>query len=291
MSSIAPPHLHRLASWLGRALVTCFLCSNIAALAAPLAVRHPVARDGYEYPIKVLDLAMRKSGVDYVLQPIGKVSLQSRILKTVASGTDLDVAWSMTSGQREEDLLPIRIPIDKGLLGWRVFLIREKDRAKFSSVRKPTDLQQFEAGQGHDWPDTEILRNNGFRVHGYSVFESLFDMLQVGRFDYFPRSIMEVWDEQRIHAGKGLVVEQTLVMHYPTAYYFFVNKKNTALATTIETGLKRAIKDGSFDQLFNQEFGDDIQRSRMASRKKLELNNPLLPAKTPLGQKELWLQF
>ena len=123
------------------------------------------------------------------------------------------------------------------------------------------------------------------------MFESLFDMLQVGRFDYFPRSIMEVWDEERIHAGKGLVVEQTLVMHYPTAYYFFVNKKNTALASTIETGLKRAIKDGSFDQLFNQEFGDDIQRSRMASRKKLELTNPLLPPKTPLGQKELWLQF
>ena len=64
-----------------------------------------------------------------------------------------------------------------------------------------------------------------------------------------------------------------------------------ALATTIETGLKRAIKDGSFDQLFNQEFGDDIQRSRMGSRRKLELTNPLLPAKTPLGQKELWLQF
>jgi hypothetical protein len=291
MPSTAPTLFHTVSRWLGRAAIACLLCSSFAALATPVAVRHSVVRDGYDYPLKVLDLALRKSGVDYVLQPIGKVTLQSRVLKMVANGADLDVAWTMTSGQREEDLLPIRIPIDKGLLGWRVFLIREKDSARFAAVRKPTDLQQFEAGQGHDWPDTEILRNNGFRVQGYPVFDSLFDMLQAGRFDYFPRSVMEVWDEQKAHAGKGLVVEQTLVLHYPTAYYFFVNKKNTALASTIETGLKRAIKDGSFDQLFNQEFGESIQRTRMASRRKLELTNPLLPRETPLGQKELWLQF
>jgi len=291
MLSIAPPHLHRLSGWLIRTAMACLLCSNIAALAAPLAVRHPVARDGYEYPIKVLDLAMRKSGVDYVLQPIGKVTLQSRILKMVASGADLDVGWTMTSREREAEVLPIRIPIDKGLLGWRVLLINEKDRAKFASIRKLADLQQLEAGQGHDWPDTDILRSNGVRVQGYPVFDSLFDMLQAGRFDYFPRSIMEVWDEQKVHAGKGLVVEQTVLLHYPTAYYFFVNNKNTDLANAIETGLRRAIKDGSFDQLFNQEFGEAIQRSRMASRRKLELTNPLLPAETPLGQKELWLQF
>jgi hypothetical protein len=70
-----------------------------------------------------------------------------------------------------------------------------------------------------------------------------------------------------------------------------VNKNNAPLAAAIKKGLLRAIKDGSFDTLFNKTYGDVVERTRLQSRKRLQLTNPLLPAKTPLNQKELWLTF
>jgi hypothetical protein len=281
----------RFQSLLNRFLLVCVLCISMPALATPLDVRYPRQEAGYDYPIKLLDLALRKSGIDYTLQAASMPMLQGRALKQLAAGVDVNVAWSMTSNAREAELTPIRIPIDKGLLGWRIFLIDQKNAAKFARVKTLADLQSFEAGQGHDWPDTEILRANGLKVQGYPVFDSLFTMLQHGRFDYFPRSIMEIWGEQKAHPGMNLVVEQTVILQYPTAYYFFVNPKDTALAATIEKGLRVAIKDGSFDTLFNQTYGDVVERTRLQSRKRLQLSNPLLPAKTPLNQKELWLTF
>lgn len=281
----------RFQTLLSRFLLALLLCTAVPAFAQPLAVLYPAQESGYDYPIKLLDLALRKSGIDYTLRSAGLPMLQGRALKQLAAGVDVNVAWSMTSNAREAELTPIRIPIDKGLLGWRIFLIDKKNAAKFARVKTLADLQSFEAGQGHDWPDTEILRANGLRVQGYPVFDSLFTMLQLGRFDYFPRSIMEIWGEQKAHPGMNLVVEQTVILHYPTAYYFFVNQKDTALARAIEKGLKAAIKDGSFDTLFNQTYGDVVERTRLQSRKRLQLTNPLLPAKTPLNQKELWLTF
>lgn len=276
---------------LNRFLLALLWCTAVPAFAQPLAVLYPAQEAGYDYPIKLLDLALRKSGIDYTLRSAGLPMLQGRALKQLAAGVDVNVAWSMTSNAREAELTPIRIPIDKGLLGWRIFLIDQKNAAKFARVKTLTDLQNYEAGQGHDWPDTEILRANGLRVQGYPVFDSLFAMLQLGRFDYFPRSIMEIWGEQKAHPGMNLVVEPTVILHYPTAYYYFVNNKDTALAASIEKGLRAAIKDGSFDTLFNQTYGDVVERTRLQSRKRLQLRNPLLPAKTPLNQKELWLTF
>jgi regulator of protease activity HflC (stomatin/prohibitin superfamily) len=81
------------------------------------------------------------------------------------------------------------------------------------------------------------------------------------------------------------------VLHYPTAYYYFVNKNDAVLAQALERGLRSAIKDGSFEALFTKTYGDAVHRARLQQRTRLELRNPLLPPQTPLDQKELWLSF
>lgn len=256
-----------------------------------MQVIYPRQDAGYEYPIALLDLALRKSGQAYRLQPHDTPMLQGRTLKQLAAGEDIRIAWSMTSIEREAELLPIRIPIDKGLLGWRVLLVHERTAPQFAEIHSLQALARFEAGQGNDWPDTEILRANQLPVQGVMGFNNLFAMLEKGRFDYFPRSIMEVWGEQKQHADQHLVVEKNILLHYPTAYYYFVNKHDTTLAQTVERGLRAALKDGSFDALFNKTFGNVVQRAKLPQRTRLELHNPLLPPQTPLDQKELWLQF
>lgn len=76
----------------------------------------------------------------------------------------LSVFWTSTSKGLETEYQPIRIPIYKGLLGYRIFLIRKEDQPKCSKVRTLADLKGLVAGQGQYWSDTEILRKAGLTV-------------------------------------------------------------------------------------------------------------------------------
>jgi hypothetical protein len=67
-----------------------------------------------------------------------------------------------------------------------------------------------------------------------------------------------------------------------------VNKRNVTLAKLIETGLERAIADGSFDELFNEHFGETIERLDLENATYFQLANPLLPELTPTSKQELW---
>lgn len=284
-----------LSQWLGHAVVLVVCWVGGPAWATRMVVSYPQPEASNDersaYPIKMLALALSKSGTAYELQPSLSKMPQGRALAQLAQGMDVNVVWSMTSQEREKDLLPIRIPLDKGLLGWRIFLINKTSAARFGQIKTVEDLGKLECAQGHDWPDTEILRANGLKVQGVPSYDSLFKMLQRGRYDYFPRSVIEIWEEEKSHPGMDLEIEKTLILQYPTALYFFVNKTDKTLAGLIEAGLQTAIKDGSFEKLFEQTYGDIIKRANLKGRTRFQLSNPLLPVQTPLQDKGLWLSY
>jgi len=248
----------------------------------------PRAAPSEHYPVRLLRMALERSGRQYVLQSTPLMMRQSRALLELQSGRILDVMWTMTSRERERDLLPIRIPLDRGLIGWRLLLIRKNDTARFAAIRKAEELRAMTALQGHDWPDTDILRANGFRVQTASDYAGMFGMLATDRVDYFPRATFEIWDEAKAHASEELVVAPGLALYYPSAFYYFVNKRNVALAADIERGMERMLADGSYEKLFQEYFGAMIERAALAKRRVFSLHNPLLPDATPLGRRELW---
>lgn len=241
------------------------------------------------YPIQLLALALSKSGQKYQMRAHTDFMPQVRAIAELRANRNLDVIWTTTSAEREEQLLPVRIPIDRGLLGWRLLLIRESDAPQFAGIQA-TDLQKMVAGQGHDWPDTAILQNAGFRVDVASSNRDLFLMLGNKTVQYFPRSIHEIWGELEMNRDKHFIVEPTLALHYRAAMYFFVSRQNGALAESIRRGLELAITDGSFDRLFMEHFSAVINRSNLEGRQIIELPNPLLPALTPIKDKRYWLQ-
>lgn len=287
MNACLPPLL-RIAC--ARLIAVCSVLAGLTATGATLDVRYPQQEADGAYPVKVLALALSKSGIPYTLAPMPYQMPQGRALKQLALGIDLNVVWSITSKEREQDLLPVRIPIDKGLYGWRIFLVNKEAVDQYSAIQSLGDLKALKAGQGHDWPDTAILRANGLPVEVSPRYDSLFRMLKSKRFDYFPRSVLEIWGEADRYADMGLVVEPRVLLHYPTAFYFFVSKNNPQLATILERGLNAAIKDGSFERLFQHTYGDVMRRANLTGRTTLRLTNPLLPAKIPLQRKELWIQ-
>ncbi len=241
------------------------------------------------YPLSVLSLALEHTGVRYNLVSTEKVVEQGRAIKLLKANREVSVVWTMTDPLREEELLPIRIPIYKGLIGWRIFLVKDKYQDLFSNFSQLEELRQYAPVQGYDWPDTKILQANGFEVVTGSYYEQLFEVLNVERANFFPRSIVEIWAElEQQRQEYELAVEPYLALQYPTAMYFFFNKKNVVLANLIETGLERAIKSGDFDRLFMRVHEPFLQRANIDNRIIFQLDNPILPENTPIGDASLW---
>jgi hypothetical protein len=270
---------------------------NSSVLAADLVVRHLPSQGEKDlrnnYYIALLSLALEKTQEQYGafrLDTIDDRMLPRRALEGLIKNELVDVIWSMTSLKKEALLRPIRIPLYKGLLGYRVLLIREQDQEKFRKIEHFNELKSLVAGQGRDWSDVSILQANGLSVATSAHYEGLFDMLRAGRFDYFPRGISEVWSEIRSKQTEGLVVEDSILLKYTAPMYFFVNNSNSSLAERIEKGLRLAISDGAFDKAFHKETGNKIlfDLPAIKSRKFFNLSNPTLPDKTPVNDLQLW---
>jgi len=274
-----------------RLLVCLVLALHVAAASAAEIVRFPKPEfEGdrrYDYALQLLQLALSKSGADYRIQTAEFPMNQERQVLEIEAGRTIDVGPIPSSAEREARLLPIRIPLNKGLLGWRLGLIRKGDQGLIAGINTLDDLKRVRLAQGQEWPDTQILQANGVNVITAPKYEGLFKMLTGKRFDYFPRSVMEIWDEQAINA-ETLEVEPHLALHYFYDAYFMVNRKNTKLAQVIREGLEKAIADGSFDKVFQQYFGERLRKARLETRTVIELRNPLLTPGTPSDRPELW---
>ncbi|WP_175561585.1 transporter substrate-binding domain-containing protein [Vibrio aerogenes] len=229
----------------------------------------------------------------FIIRPTKLAMNPLRFHRELEKGNEPNIIWASVTKQREERFLPIRIPLRKGILGYRVFLIKAADQKKFSAITSVNQLKQMKAGQGATWLDSDILASNGFNVEVGFSYEGLFKMLGIGRFDYFPRGINEVYIElqQRKNQHPDIDVEKTLLIYYPLPKYFFVNKENKYLANRIERGLKIMIKDGSFEKIFMKYNKFYIDAIRMDKRRIFKIDNPFLPDTVPLEQKELWLNL
>lgn len=258
---------------------------------AQVVVRYPAPETQmdrrHDYPRALLTLALSKTKTDYRVEFALPRMTQEREVTELEAGRSIDVSSIPASPDREARLLPIRIPVNKGLLGWRIGLVRKGHQSVMVNVKTVQDLGQVHIAQGHDWPDTQILRQNGIKVTAGPSYESLFKMLIGGRFDYFPRSVMEIWSERDAFANE-LAIEPRVALHYFYDAYFFVNKRNTKLAEDIRQGLEAAIADGSFDKLFLEHWGEQLRAARLSERTVIELRNPLLTPETPVHRHELW---
>jgi hypothetical protein len=270
-------------------LFVCLLC--FSAFQQAEDVFFPGA-GGDDYPSVLLQHVLSYSAdKNYQLRFYNKGLPKNRALKLIENNNGIDVIAAGTNKSREHLLLPVRFPILKGLNGWRVALVAKNNDSLFLAHSNLNSFKTLTAGQLHSWSDTKVIESNGIEVVKASNYQGLFEMLENKRFDYFPRSILEVAWEYEANKQRDIIIEPYRLIHYPTAYYYFVNKNNTQLAKTISFGLEQALKDGSFTKLFNKYFSRALIDIRDDKRKVIELTNALLPVKTPLERTELWLDL
>jgi ABC-type amino acid transport substrate-binding protein len=204
----------------------------------------------------------------------------------------LTVMYLSTIPDFEKNLVPVRIPVDRNLGGYCVFLIRKDDRHRFESVRTLDDLRRFRIGLGYGWIDVDILRASGFDVVTGTSYDGLFEMLVQRRFDIFLRAATEVLDEQaqRKAALPELFVEESILFYYPLPMYFWFPKtpRGRRLAARAEAGMWAMIGDGTFSAIFDRYQGRKIQRLRLKERRLFKIPNPFLGPETPLHDPRLW---
>ncbi len=202
----------------------------------------------------------------------------------------IDVIWIATSKEYEKRIKPIRIPVFKGLLGHRLFVVHKSDQVLFDDIETLSDLKKVSIGQGLGWVDVDILRSNGFNVTGALNHDQLYAMLARDRFDALLRGVHEPWAEIEAFNDASIVVEKNILVQYPLPMYFFVNNENIELANLISTNFNAMVDDGSFDSFFyeNPKIKYAIRKANLSSRKIYSLPNPFLPLETPFNEKKYW---
>lgn len=245
----------------------------------------------YRYSLELLHAALKQGGwrgeVRERTHAPGEELHQGVWAREMALGTpDFGVCWFMTSADRERRLPAVRVPMYRGLFGWRLLVVAQGQQARFAGLRGAQDWRQVGLVQGPDWPDTEILRANGLRVSTPERYGTMLDWLRQGRVDAFPRAVVEAFVEAETHPG--LAVEAQWAFHYPTALYFFVNRRRPALLAALQKGMETLVLTARLQQMFEARFSPLLARADLGGRRVLRLRNPLLPAGTPLGRSALW---
>jgi hypothetical protein len=240
----------------------------------------------------VLDHTVEEYGA-YQLKPSIDMT-HARVSRAVERGL-IDVFSNAANQRLEQQVLPIRIPINQGLLGIRVCLIRAGEQSRFDEIHSLADWQNsgLIIGQGSDWMDSKILTANHLKVTTSSQYLTLFEMLVKKRFDCFPRSIAEVQAELEQHGDKGIVLEKHLIFMYRLPLFYWVSKSQPQLAQRIETGLKILQKNGEFKKHFQRQFESFINAIQLEERKVIRLQNPFLSPETQAltQQPALWFEL
>lgn len=243
-----------------------------------------------EVIFKVLQLALSKTAPSANFSEQKNRLNEARTFESVLDGK-LSVMWAGFQPTYERELLPVRIPILKGVLGHRLMMIKKGAQHRFDNIKTLDDLKKFHAGTGTFWGDTKILEANNIPVIKTIKYRNLFPMLEGDRFDYYPRAAHELWEELNKYAELNLTVEKNILLFYPLALYFFVAPDNQELHDKIYKGFEMAIQDGSYDTLF---FNDPsikamIEQGNLKNRKIFHLKNPDLHPNTPINRSEFWL--
>lgn len=216
------------------------------------------------------------------------------MVRELKADRSIDIFWLGGSKERARDLLVVPVPLERGLVGYRQFIIRKARMAEFDAIKTLADLAKFKACQGAQWGDTEILRAAQLPLVTSVNYESLFKQLAAGRCDYFPRGIHQGKVElaKRAAAYPDLVVYEPLILHYSFATYFYLHPKNKVLAQWLQDGLEKMIDDGELITYMQQQ--EHTSRAFplrvVGTRRLLALPNDNLPAFSDEKNPRYWFQ-
>ena len=288
--------------WLHSLILGGLILASLAARAEPMTFIHPPPENAgdqrHTYYWELLEAALQANKAqygDYKVVSHGTPMNFQRAVAEVAAGEKgrVNIVSRATNLDLEARMRPIPIPLDKGLLGYRMFLIMPETQAKLdANVKTVEDLKKFTIGQASPWTDVKILGDNKFNLVLADNYEGLFQMLGVHRFDLFSRGAIEIQAEWEAHKDQipGLTIEKNLILAWPMPRYYFVPKtpEGARMAERIEDGLRRLARSGEFERRYQAYKKLVLGDLNLAGRKVFRLTNTQLSAKAPPLTDKFW---
>ena len=261
---------------------------------------HPPAEaagdERHIYYWQVLDAALasnRDQFGGYTVKAFDTPMTFQRAVAEVGSGSGrVNIVSRATNLDLEKRLRPIRVPLDKGLLGARLFLVMPEVQARLDKISTLNELRRFSIGQSSAWSDVRILQDAGFKLVLTDAYLPLFSMLGARRFDLFSRGAIEIESEWRTNRDSipGLMIEEKFLLYYPMPRYFFVPRtvEGERMALRIEDGLQRLRRSGEFERRYQAWKKLVLKDIALGGRTVFRLPNPELSPETPLADKYWW---
>lgn len=249
-----------------------------------------------DYFVTLLRRALEKGANGRTVPVIHEAQMMEQDLgvQEMIRGKKVDVYWMGTDQDRERKLRPIRIPLDRGLIGHRRFIIHQRMQGAFDGISDLKTLGDYSACQGVDWPDTKVLQGAGLKVREIISFERIFKEVSTLRCEYFPRGYFEGYSEvaQRKELYPELMFYEKLILEYPFALYFFVNEKDEELARWIESGLEKMIDNGEFllHMKTHPLTRNVFPLNKVKDLRWIHIENPEMPKGTDYNNPRYWFQ-
>lgn len=269
-----------------------FITSNLKAEQPVMDIRYwdwgnTSLRDSYHYDLLKLILEKTRGNYgDYSLRRITESFTTARVRRELSRGKLFNVQvgpWRPTTATGVDAAFRIDIEVCKGLLGYRHLIIRTENKKSFEEITNLGELRKYSVGVGRTWVDIDIFLDNGFQVNSGANFDTLLPMLVMNRFDFVSLGIIEAQELIDKTSFDSLALADAPLLYMPLPFVFYVSIHEPVLAQRIETGLKLAMEDGSFDSLFYEKFSSYIEFIHQHKEKFLFLENKRLPASLQTG--------
>ena len=239
------------------------------------------ARQGYE--TELLEACLKATEKQYGLANLQVDNTNYPLAEDEGSifdaGADILVTVAGNLKFQNKHKIVIARPLSKGLLGYRLIMVRDESLASFKNLRDEKELQALSIGIPETWADAGLFRQNNYKVVEKGSLDDLFSLLKDGAFDYTAlgvNEIEEVFYQRGVSLG-GISIEPSMMLYYPFPLVFYVNHSKPVLAERVEAGLKIMIENGEHEKNFNRHHGDVVQRLDLKLRRVFSLHNPILP--------------
>lgn len=160
---------------------------------------------------------------------------------------------------REGRLRMIPIPLDRGLLGYRINLLLDSRRDMLAAVRSADDLRRFSMGQNVGWMDVEVYRGAGIptkEIKDWADGEFALQM-EAGLLDLFPLGLEETLTHFLPHFRKKfpqLTIDPHVIIRYPWYRFVWVSPKADAdeVYAALSRGFEMLVDSGEFLRIWER---------------------------------------
>ena len=215
-----------------------------------------------QHAYALLQAAMQAGGLHAQLIDAPQSNYRRTLYQIQHGHTDIDMAT--VSPQRlqlvaEGKLRMIPIPLDRGLLGWRLNLLLNKDIDKLKDVRSIGQLAKFTVGQHVGWPNVEIYKHAGIPIKEIKKWSQgeFTEQLEAGYLDTFPLGLEETLNYFLPLFQKRypqLTADPHLLVRYPWFRFVWVSAhpKADALHSALQEGFDTLAANGRFLEIWQQ---------------------------------------